>query len=107
MLGISPTFSDHLGWMGLNKPEKREPVEEARELVKKKAANRAASLKSQSKPVKVDQGSPSDQALPTKSTQPPVVEDVPSANAARTASSSLIASQPPIPAAARETEMTT
>jgi len=92
--------------MGLNKPEKREPGEEARELVKKKAANRAASLKSQSKPVKVDQGSQSNQAPPPKSTQPPVVENVPPANVTR-AASSRIAAQPPIPAAAHETEMTT
>jgi len=97
------TLSEYREWMGLKKPVKPGTSKEDRELLKKRAANRASSHQSQSKQVKVDKGSPADQAAPPKSTQPPVVENVPLANVTHAASSSLKASQSPIPVPARET----
>jgi hypothetical protein len=100
------TLSEYHEWMGLKKPVEPGTSKEDRELPRKRAINRAASHQSQSKPVKVDKGSKANRAAPPKSTQPPVVENVPSANVTHAASSSLKASQSTFPVPARETEMT-
>jgi hypothetical protein len=79
----------------------------AKEAAAQKPPVRSSRPEAQSKPVKVDKGSRANQGALPKSTQPTVVEDVPSANVTQPALSSLRPPQPTILAAPRESEMTT
>jgi hypothetical protein len=69
-------LSEYREWMGLKKPDKPAPSKEERELLMKRAANRASRLQSKSKPVKVDKGLQSNRATPPKSTEPAALQTV-------------------------------
>jgi len=74
------TLSEYREWMGLKNPAEPGMSKEDRELLKKRAANRASRLQSKSKPVKVDKVSQANRATPPKSTEHAASQKVESEN---------------------------